>query len=48
MAGAQLNQPLDSTQAGDSVAFLNALTDEFPQQALPQLPPTPGRSIVDQ
>jgi cytochrome c peroxidase len=48
MAGTQLNQQLDSTQTGDIVAFLNALTGEFPQQALPQLPPTPGRSIVDQ
>ena len=47
MAGTQLNQELDSTQTGDIVAFLNALTGEFPQQALPRLPPTPGRSIVD-
>jgi len=48
MAGTQLNQQLDSAQTGDIVAFLNALTGEFPKQALPQLPPTPGRSIVDQ
>jgi len=47
MAGAQLNQQLDSTQTGDIVAFLDALTGEFPRQTLPQLPPTPGRPIVD-
>jgi len=48
MASTQLNKELDSAQTGDIVAFLNALTGEFPKQALPQLPPTPGRSIVDQ
>ena len=47
MAGVQLNKELDSTQTGDIVAFLYALTGEFPKQVLPQLPPTPGRSIVD-
>ena len=48
MAGTQLNKELDSAQTGDIVAFLYVLTGEFPKQALPQLPPTPGRSIVDQ
>jgi cytochrome c peroxidase len=48
MASTQLNRELDSAQTGDIAAFLNALTGEFPKQALPQLPPTPGRSIVDQ
>ena len=48
MASVQLNQQLDSTQVGDIVEFLNALTGEFPKQDLPQLPPTPGRSLIDQ
>ncbi len=47
MASVQLNKELDSTQTGDIVAFLYALTGEFPKQVLPRLPPTPGRSIVD-
>lgn len=47
MAKTQLNRDLDEAEAGDIVAFLNALSGPFPQQALPQLPPTPGRSIVD-
>ena len=48
MASTQLNRELDSAQTADIVAFLNALTGEFPKQVLPQLPPTLGRSIVDQ
>jgi cytochrome c peroxidase len=48
MASTQLNKELDSAQTGDIVAFLNGLTGKFPRQVLPQLPPTPGRSIVDQ
>ncbi|MFP5507467.1 MAG: cytochrome-c peroxidase [Gammaproteobacteria bacterium] len=42
MAKTQLNQELDAQQVGDIVAFLGALTGEFPQQTLPQLPPTEG------
>ena len=48
-----LNIPLDAipdlsdTQVADLTAFLHALTGEFPQQPLPHLPPTPGRSIVN-
>ena len=30
---------------GDIVAFLNALTGEFPEQQLPQLPATPGKTF---
>jgi cytochrome c peroxidase len=42
MASTQLNQTLDDAQVGDIVAFLEALTGEFPQQTMPRLPPTPG------
>ncbi|HEX9801808.1 MAG TPA: cytochrome-c peroxidase [Gammaproteobacteria bacterium] len=42
MAKTQLNKELDDSQVKDVVAFLNALTGEFPQQAMPHLPPTPG------
>jgi cytochrome c peroxidase len=47
MAKVQLNQDLTDNQTADLVAFLMALTGEFPQQPLPQLPPTPGRSIIN-
>jgi cytochrome c peroxidase len=42
MAKTQLNQDLGDHQVADIVAFLNALTGEFPEQALPRLPATPG------
>lgn len=45
MAKTQLNQELNDAQVEDMVAFLNSLTGEFPQQPLPQLPPTPGWAI---
>jgi cytochrome c peroxidase len=47
MAKTQLNQDLSAAQTADIMAFLNALTGTFPQQPLPQLPPTPGRTIID-
>ncbi|HYQ72304.1 MAG TPA: cytochrome c peroxidase [Gammaproteobacteria bacterium] len=47
MAKVQLNQDLTDEQAADVAAFLMTLTGEFPQQSLPQLPPTHGRSIVN-
>jgi len=47
MAKVQLNQDLSDAQTADLVAFLHALTGEFPQQPLPHLPPTPGRSIIN-
>jgi cytochrome c peroxidase len=47
MARVQLNQDLSGEQTADIVSFLTALTGEFPRQTMPQLPPTPGRSIVD-
>lgn len=46
MAATQLNQELTETQVEDLVAFLYALSGEFPEQPLPHLPPTPGRTIV--
>ena len=46
MAKVQLNQDLADEQVADIVAFLSALTGEFPEQSMPQLPPTPGRSII--
>ena len=46
MAKVQLNQDLTDGQVADIVAFLSALTGEFPQQSMPQLPPTPGRTII--
>lgn len=40
MAATQLNKMLDARQTADIVAFLEAITGEFPEQRLPQLPPT--------
>lgn len=42
MAKTQLNQDLSAEQVEDIVAFLGALTGEFPKQTMPQLPPTEG------
>lgn len=42
MAQVQLGKELSSDEIKDVVAFLNALTGEFPKQAMPVLPPTPG------
>ena len=47
MAKVQLNKDLGEAETADIVAFLNALSGEFPRQPLPQLPPTPGRTIID-
>ena len=47
MAKTQLNKDLTDTETASLVAFLNALTGRFPQQPMPHLPPTPGRTIVD-
>lgn len=46
MAKAQLNKDLSDAQVTDMVAFLSALTGKFPEQAMPHLPPTPGRSVI--
>ncbi|PKM12240.1 MAG: cytochrome-c peroxidase [Gammaproteobacteria bacterium HGW-Gammaproteobacteria-3] len=45
MGKLQLNQDLTDAEVADIVAFLNALTGEFPQQSMPTLPPTPGRTF---
>lgn len=42
MAKTQLNLQLKEQQVADVVAFLEALTGEFPKQMMPRLPPTPG------
>jgi len=47
MASSQLNKTLPEEQVADVVAFLNALTGEFPEQVLPRLPMTPGRSVIE-
>jgi len=47
MAKVQLNQDLSDEQAADLVAFLTALSGEFPQQSMPQLPPTAGRTLIE-
>ncbi|WP_020481492.1 cytochrome-c peroxidase [Methylomonas sp. MK1] len=45
MGKLQLNQELSDADVADIVAFLNALTGEFPEQTMPQLPGTPGSSF---
>jgi len=47
MAKAQLSKELTEQQVADIVAFLNSLTGEFPQIAMPRLPDTPNSSLVD-
>ena len=42
MAKTQLNKDLSDAEVKDIVAFLEALTGEFPTQTMPRLPPTPG------
>ena len=42
MAKLQLNKALTDDQVSDMVAFLGALTGEFPEQVLPRLPGTSG------
>jgi len=46
MAKVQLNKDLTDEQVKDITAFLNALTGEFPKQTMPQLPPTPGTTVI--
>lgn len=45
MAKLQLDQELSEGDVADIVAFLNALTGEFPKQSMPTLPGTPGRTF---
>lgn len=45
MVKLQLNKDLSDAQVADIVAFLESLSGEFPQLALPRLPVTPGWSF---
>jgi cytochrome c peroxidase len=46
MAKTQLNKELTDPQVTDIVAFLNGLTGEFPEIAMPRLPGTPNMSVI--
>lgn len=45
MAKLQLDKDLSKEEVADIVAFLNALTGEFPAQKMPTLPGTPGSTF---
>ena len=45
MAKLQLDKDLSEQEVADIVAFLNALTGEFPEQKMPRLPGTPGTTF---
>jgi cytochrome c peroxidase len=45
MAKLQLGKDLSKEEIADIVAFLNALTGEFPKQQMPSLPGTPGSTF---
>jgi cytochrome c peroxidase len=45
MAKTQLDKDLSKEEIADIVAFLNALTGEFPEQKMPVLPGTPGSTF---
>lgn len=47
MAKTQLGLDLKKKQVEDIVAFLNALTGEFPVQTMPMLPRTPNTTLID-
>jgi cytochrome c peroxidase len=46
MAKLQLNKDLTPEQTGDIVAFLNALTGEFPKIEMPRLPGYPNKTFA--
>jgi len=46
MAKTQLNQNLANTDVDDIVAFMTALTGEYPVITMPRLPATPGTSLI--
>jgi cytochrome c peroxidase len=46
MAKTQLNKDLSDDEVNDIVAFLSALTGEYPTITMPRLPATSGHSIV--
>ena len=45
MAKTQLDKDLTKEEVADIVAFLNGLTGQFPKQAMPVLPATPGSTF---
>jgi cytochrome c peroxidase len=47
MGKTQLNKDIAAGEVEDIVAFLEALTGEFPVQTMPRLPPTPGDLLPD-
>lgn len=47
MAKTELNKTLTGNEVEDIVAFLDSLTGEFPVIALPRLPETPNRTILE-
>ena len=46
MAKTQLNKELPDEDVADIVAFLTALTGEYPEISMPRLPATAGTSII--
>lgn len=46
MAASQLGKELDDNEVEDIVAFLEALTGEFPEQVMPRLPTMTGHSLA--
>lgn len=46
MAKTQLNRDLTQEQTDSISSFLNALSGTIPEQTMPTLPPTPGKSLV--
>lgn len=46
MAKTQLGRDLNDAEASDLVAFMHGLTGTFPVQTMPQLPPTPTKSVI--
>ena len=48
MGKTQLDKDMSDAQVKDIVAFLGALDGEFPQQAMPRLPATPGDLLSGQ
>jgi cytochrome c peroxidase len=46
MAKTQLNTDMSAADVADVVAFLGALTGEYPQIMMPRLPATSGTSLV--
>jgi len=47
MAKTQLNRELSDKQVEDIVAFMGALTGEFPEMEMPRLPSKPGETVVE-